>query len=415
MFYETADYTNNNGGDIEIGEIQEPLFKKRLDEIRQDVRASTSTWADLRRQYPPGGSCFEPLNFAVSSWSSIANEDVRGLGDDLDADEAYSQAAAMSAYGVDILSSALNGPTVDRELTQLANSLFATLCATLMDTRDRHRDSVTKAVAEKVDSFRHILDGLNNSPQTEDTSSRMESIERDEQSIDTREVPRHVKVEQQYNPTILQNEHRVSGSTMSNRWHPYSQGRSHSPDSQRAQQLRDSGVARRNLPTSLLDRPLLDIRLPTQYSAPLSALPDHPPTGSDSRRIRSGGVDSRSVASNPIRVVYRAKGQKTGEKVNRRTIINTALLKHGLPPSAVAKYINQVDLRTRKHYDNIWSHWVDWCDERGVDPTKRSEVNLAKRLREVDSAERKNSRIKPAVCSVWRAIEGDIYSKDPDC
>ncbi|KAJ2872599.1 hypothetical protein GGH93_003881, partial [Coemansia aciculifera] len=241
MVSETAGYTSKSSDDVEAGEIQESLFKKRLDEIRQDVRASTSTWADLRQQYPPGGSCFEPLNFAVSSWSSIANEDVRGLGDDLDADEAYSQAAAMSAYGVDILSSALNGPTVDRELTQLANSLFATLCATLMDTRDRHRDSVTKAVAEKVDSFRHILDGLNNSPQTEDTSSRMESIERDEQPIDTREVPRHVKVEQQYNPMILQNEHRVSGSTMSNRWHPYSQGRSHSPDSQRAQQLRDSG------------------------------------------------------------------------------------------------------------------------------------------------------------------------------
>ncbi|KAJ2493348.1 hypothetical protein IWW37_000632 [Coemansia sp. RSA 2050] len=124
-----------------------------------------STWADLRREYPPTKSCFEPLNFKVSSWSAIASEDVTGLADDLDADEAYSQAATMAAYGADMLSSSLNGPTVDRGLVLQASNLLATLCATLMDTRDRHRDSVSRAIAEKVGAFGRILDSLGNLPQ----------------------------------------------------------------------------------------------------------------------------------------------------------------------------------------------------------------------------------------------------------
>ncbi|KAJ2816006.1 hypothetical protein GGI24_005859, partial [Coemansia furcata] len=102
-----ADYNPRSGSDIEAGEIQEPLLQTRLDEIRQDVSASKSTWADLRQQYPPEKSCFEPLNFSVSSWSALTSGDATGLGDDVDADEVYSQAATMAAYGVDILCRAL--------------------------------------------------------------------------------------------------------------------------------------------------------------------------------------------------------------------------------------------------------------------------------------------------------------------
>ncbi|KAJ1816347.1 hypothetical protein LPJ60_005360 [Coemansia sp. RSA 2675] len=69
---------------------QVPLSQARLNDIRHDVRANASMWADLRQEYPPAKSCFEPLNFAVSSWSTIATEDATGLGDDIDADEAYS-------------------------------------------------------------------------------------------------------------------------------------------------------------------------------------------------------------------------------------------------------------------------------------------------------------------------------------
>ncbi|KAJ2872105.1 hypothetical protein H4R27_006682, partial [Coemansia aciculifera] len=239
MASETANCIRGISGAIEAGEIQEALSQTRLDEIRRDVRANTSTWAELRQRYPPEKSCFEPLNFTVSSWSAIANGDVTGLGDDLDADETYSQAATMAAYGVDVLSSALNGPTVDKKLTEQAKNLFATLCATLMDTRDRHRDSVTKAVAKKVEAFGRILDGLDSSPQTDDTPGRIETIKRDEQTIDTREVPYRDKVEQQNNKIPLEKEQHFSRPGTSDQRQSYSRGRSRSPDSRRQQQSRD--------------------------------------------------------------------------------------------------------------------------------------------------------------------------------
>ncbi|KAJ1924930.1 hypothetical protein LPJ71_000343 [Coemansia sp. S17] len=391
-----------------MGETQEPLLKTRLDEIRQDVRAHTSTWVDLRQQYPPGGSCFEPFNFLAISWSSISNEDVRGLGDDIDADEAYSQAAAMAAYGVEILSRALNGPTADRELTKLANNLFATLCATLMDTRDRHRDSVTKAVAEKVEAFSNILNRLNNSPQTEDTSSRMEGIERGGQLIDSHEMPRLIKVELENSPTIFKNEQRISGSSSRDQQYSYSRDRLSSPDSH--QQLCDHITAGSNLPG------LSGIEGPgySELYTHSSARPDHPPTGSSAGRVSADRADMNSVVNSPMAVVYQEKGEKTGVKLNRRLIIRTELLKHGLPGSAIDEYINHVDGEYRKYYDKMWNRWVEWCDRRGVDPTRKSVENLSERLSQVANAELTTSKIEPAVYSVWRAIEGDIQSRKVD-
>ncbi|KAJ2039553.1 hypothetical protein IW146_000009 [Coemansia sp. RSA 922] len=405
MIYETADHTKSSS-DVEMGETQEPLLKTRLDEIGRDVRAHTSTWVDLRQQYPPGGSCFEPFNFLAISWSSISNEDVRGLGNDIDADEAYSQAAAMAAYGVEILSRALNGPTVDRELTKLANNLFATLCATLMDTRDWHRDSVTKAVAEKVEAFSNILNRLNSTPQTEDASSRMEGIERGGQLIDSHEVPRPVKLELENSPTIFENEQRVSGSTTRDQQCSYSRGRSSSPDSQLL--LCDHITAGSNLPgLSEIEWPGCS-ELPTQSSA----RPDHPPTGSSARRVSADRADTGSVVNSPMTVVYRENGEKTGVKINRRLIIRTELLKHGLSESAIDEYINQVDGEYRKYYDKMWNRWVEWCDRRGVDPTRKSVENLSERLSQFDKAKLATSKLEPAVYSVWRAIEGDIQSRE---
>ncbi|KAJ2069304.1 hypothetical protein IW146_000010 [Coemansia sp. RSA 922] len=414
MIYEKSGNIKKNSNDVEAGEIQEPLLKTRLDEIRRDVRASKSTWTDLRQKYPPGGSCFEPFNFLAISWSAIAKEDARGLGDDLDTDVAYSQAAAMAAYGVDILSSALSGPTVDRELIKQANNLFATLCATLMDTRDRHRDSVTKAVAEKIEAFSNILNGLNNTPQTEDTSSRMEGVEREEQSIDSHEVPRHIKVEQQYSPTSPQNEYRVSRSTTRDQQYSYSRGRSRSPDSRRPQPLRDPGAAVTNLRTLRPSHSLQDSRLPTQYSALLSLTTDHLPTVSKKGKTSTGGAVKHPMTNNTCTVVYRAKGLKSGMKLNRRTIIHNALVKRKLPKSAIAEYIDRDDLVTRRFYDKSWNKWVDWCEERGVDPTRKSVENLSERLSQVANAELTTSKIEPAVYSVWRAIEGDIQSREAD-
>ncbi|KAJ2683226.1 hypothetical protein IWW39_005613, partial [Coemansia spiralis] len=157
---------------------QVSLSPARLDDIRRGVGVYKSTWADLRQEYPPAKSCFAPLNFRVSSWSGITTEDVTGLGNDIDADEAYSQAGAMLAYGLDIIRSAVDGPTVDKGLVLQAGDLLATLCATIMDTRDRHRDSVNKAVAEKIGAFGCILDNLGNLPPTGGTFHYLDGTER---------------------------------------------------------------------------------------------------------------------------------------------------------------------------------------------------------------------------------------------
>ncbi|KAJ2816055.1 hypothetical protein FBU31_006714, partial [Coemansia sp. 'formosensis'] len=189
----------------------------------------------------------------------------------------YSQAATVAAYGVDILSRALNGPTVDRELTEQANKLFATLCAALMDTRDRHRNSVTKAVSEKVGAFVCILDELNSPPHTGDTSSRMMNTEPEEQPIDTRVTPLLDKAEQLDVPMTPRSERRMSRSSARDMRRPNGRSRSRSPDCWRPQQLQNLDAARdNNLLRQRPDRHLPDIRLPTHYSAPKPAAPKHP-------------------------------------------------------------------------------------------------------------------------------------------
>ncbi|KAJ2067778.1 hypothetical protein GGI08_001200 [Coemansia sp. S2] len=345
MTMDLADCTRGNSDNAEDGKVKEPLSQIRLDEIRRDVTASASTWAALRQQYPPGESCFERLNFTVSSWSATVN-DVTGLGDDLDADEAYSQAAAMAAYGVDILSTALSGQTVDRKLAEQARKLFATLCATLMDTRDRHRCSINRAVVEKVGAFRRILGELDSPPQqTEDISSCSERTERDEQTEDTREAPLHDKVERQYSPMAHGNELQITGSSKNDRRHPYYQGRSQSPDLQQYQQSHDQRTIRRTSATSLLGRSLQDIRLSAQYSVPLPATP---------------------------KATHQAWASDEVINSSRQRVIRTALLRHGMSESSIVEYIDRHSRKTNYIFDKRWNGWVKWCDRLGIDPIKRS-------------------------------------------
>ncbi|KAJ2255013.1 hypothetical protein GGI13_001837 [Coemansia sp. RSA 455] len=108
----------------------EPLSKKRLDEIKLSIGVTKSTWSDLRQLYPPRQSDFAPL---------------KEFDDDLDVDEAYSQAATIAAYGVELLRIALSCPQIDRRLTRQTSRLLATLCSTLIDTRDQRRHTPRKA------------------------------------------------------------------------------------------------------------------------------------------------------------------------------------------------------------------------------------------------------------------------------
>ncbi|KAJ2809666.1 hypothetical protein FBU31_008157, partial [Coemansia sp. 'formosensis'] len=164
----------------------------------------------------------------------------------------------------------------DRKLTEQANKLFATLCATLMDTRDRHRNSVTKAVSEKVGAFIHILDKLDNSPPTVDMSNHTMSLEQGELTIDSLEEQRLDKAEKLGDQMTPHSERRMSRSSTRDMRRPNSRSRSHSPNFQRPQQLQDYDTAQDNLLKQRPDRYPPNIGLYTQYSALKSAAPKHP-------------------------------------------------------------------------------------------------------------------------------------------
>ncbi|KAJ2837490.1 hypothetical protein FBU31_001131 [Coemansia sp. 'formosensis'] len=111
--------------------------------------------AELREQYPPEQSCLAPLITTLSASEAVTGTEVTDLDAILMADSVYRQAAAMAAYGCEILNFSLDGVQVNRRRVKQASDIFAKLCATLTDTRDSHIDLVTRKFAEKVNACRH--------------------------------------------------------------------------------------------------------------------------------------------------------------------------------------------------------------------------------------------------------------------
>ncbi|KAJ2104580.1 hypothetical protein GGI16_002727 [Coemansia sp. S142-1] len=152
----------------------EPLSDSRLNTIKQGVRAFKSTWADLHEQYPPGQSDFAPLGPSAV-----------GMKSDFVVDEAYSQAATMAAYGVEILQKTLNRQNSNNEQVEIVVDLLATLCATLIDTRDKHRVASARAVKENVD----YLGTMSTMDLVSDSESESVDIEPSISSLTTHESP----------------------------------------------------------------------------------------------------------------------------------------------------------------------------------------------------------------------------------
>ncbi|KAJ1654956.1 hypothetical protein GGF38_004853, partial [Coemansia sp. RSA 25] len=100
----------DEGSDGEDGDSVEPLDWAHLDGIKRDVSDKASTWDSLRKQYPPGQSVFAPLSFSASRKAALTRAGVSALDDKLAVDKVYSQAAAMSAYVVELLRVALSSP-----------------------------------------------------------------------------------------------------------------------------------------------------------------------------------------------------------------------------------------------------------------------------------------------------------------
>ncbi|KAJ2051782.1 hypothetical protein GGI08_005178, partial [Coemansia sp. S2] len=140
--------------DSELDSIDSLVTTVRLDEIMLEISTTGSTWRELRKQYSPKQSAFEPLSFTASTWATFAKVGITGLDNDLAVDEAYSQTATMVAYSVELLRVALGGRQVNGKRVKQVGNILTTLCASLSDTRDRHRVAISKTLADKANAYR---------------------------------------------------------------------------------------------------------------------------------------------------------------------------------------------------------------------------------------------------------------------
>ncbi|KAJ2062298.1 hypothetical protein GGI17_002536 [Coemansia sp. S146] len=148
------EYLSLYSSDDGLDDIDEPVTKASLDVIMCEVSTIGSTWADLRKQYSPKQPAFEPLSFNTITWAAFAKAGTTGLDNDIVVDEAYSQAATMVAYGVELLRVALSGPEIHRSRIIKVGNMLTTLCASLSDTRDQHRVVLSKMLVDKVNAYR---------------------------------------------------------------------------------------------------------------------------------------------------------------------------------------------------------------------------------------------------------------------
>ncbi|KAJ2757236.1 hypothetical protein GGI19_000170 [Coemansia pectinata] len=333
------------------GSAVEPISQTRLDEIKQDVRASKSTWASLRELYPPGESGFAPLSFTASTWTAITSAGATGLDDNLVADEVYSQAATMAAYGVELLGNALHSTVVDRHLANLASKLLAILCATLIDTRDRRRDVVFSMVEERIDAFQQVH-GVEESSEAESSDmleqdTHVESMHHVEQLRTGDNASQHV------GPVTRQQGKRAEGSDTTERSHPYSQNGSRSSAFRQQQPRCGKRVALNNVATALQNEAN---SLPTNVAGVVdnehtcSSVDDNAPNTTLSQRWPLG--------------------------LERQNIIRVALSRQGRSESAITAHINQFGKGTNRAYDSVWRYWAAWCSKRALDPAKRSDASL---------------------------------------
>ncbi|KAJ2840499.1 hypothetical protein FBU31_000364 [Coemansia sp. 'formosensis'] len=336
----------------------EPLSKKRLDEIIQSIGATKSTWSDLRQLYPPRQSDFAPRI---------------ELDDEFDVDEAYSQAATMSAYGVELLRVALGCHQVDRRLTRQTSHLLASLCASLLDTRDRRRRARTTHGNSKPEDEglnKHAKQGIELKP-----SSQIERT--DSPCINKR------KGAEYWDSSYSSSESSDSGSTYSN-----TRRRRHVKHAKQS----DTCIVRD-----------IDSTENVSVTAPIVLAPeDSACKGGDTSATNSDVEDESDVVI----------GQGQVERLNRRVVIRNAFLSHGLSELDGIAYYNRWTKDTNYTYDGVWNRWVVWCDKRGLNPTVRSEEDLATYISDIAMSKTSATRMRIVARSVWSVVDGTALPND---
>ncbi|KAJ2840708.1 hypothetical protein FBU31_000188, partial [Coemansia sp. 'formosensis'] len=332
------------GADLDEPDAVEPLAHMRLDEIKRDVGVFKSTWESLREQYPPGKSDFAPLSFTASKWAAIASTDAKGLSDDLEIDEAYSQSAAMTAYGVELLRKALSGPQVNRRLTTQVLSLLSTLCAMLTDSQCRHRAKVTRAVGEMVESFKRAR-STNEDPPAVSTNvykraKQSEPIPPRERPTRTNELSHRDNAGYLVSPMSSTHGQRAGRTDTSLRSPAYDREYSSSAEplqlslshtrtselnytetAQNSHLTRQTSVSAQSLETD---------------DSPLAATPCY----TVSNPLRSGGIASTPPASTTKLPNIRVLERGVPKELHRQYIIREALLRWGWTTPAIDAYFD---------------------------------------------------------------------------
>ncbi|KAJ2108113.1 hypothetical protein GGI16_001263 [Coemansia sp. S142-1] len=350
----------------------EPLSKKRLDEIKLSIGATKSTWSDLRQLYPPRQSDFAPL---------------KEFDDDLDVDEAYSQAATMAAYGVELLRIALSCPQIDRSLTRQTSRLLATLCSTLIDTRDQRRHTPSKGLNLKREDR-----GIHKPTKRHDDSKPRKREARVDSSFSNKRERTYCPEHPSLSSSL--------GSIPSDTDSLYSDSGCQRPV--RRAKRKKRGTPRNNA-----------FKNDVEFTAPIDLAPV--PSGEgDNVPEEDAGNDGDTSASDadvedePDIIL----GQGRVMKLHRRVLIRNALMQHGLSEADSIAYFNRWTKVTNNTYNCVWNRWVAWCGKRGLDATKRSEERLTTFISESTKSKSSAMSIRIVARSVWSIIDGTALLKD---
>ncbi|KAJ1924450.1 hypothetical protein LPJ71_000519 [Coemansia sp. S17] len=345
-------------------ETVEPLSRERIGEIKRDVCAKKSTWATLRKQYPPGKSALAPLSLSDRGRADLAVVGVTDMDTNLAIDEAYSQAATMAAYGVELLSIALSSPEIDRRRVRQAKDAITTLCATLIETRSRRRNVVTKMIEERVANFKN--------------ASRV-----DRESDSTSGTNLCEQSRQPRSPTVEQS--RVSA----------------------AQQ--DCSTPNTRLPAQapdIFDNPQARERVETIADANVLPTVSTPVNAAGESTSRAGSTSIADLPVEPGEAHSLAIEQKPTTSLCRQEVIRDALLRQGMSGSDIVTYFNQFSNESRRDYDSVWKRWVIWCGEQGLDPLKRSIVHLETYTLQTNKSKGHTKRMACVIKGIWSIVEG---------
>ncbi|KAJ2840285.1 hypothetical protein FBU31_000540 [Coemansia sp. 'formosensis'] len=358
----------------EFDERIEPLTIERISEINRVASAKKSTWATLRKQYPPGNSMFVPLRLSDRERTSLAAVGVTTMDADLAIDEAYSQAAIMAAYGVELLRMALSGRNTDRRRIRQASNIFTTLCGTLMDTRYCRRNAVTKMIEARVASYKHTLDGGR-------ASSSITSTGPYEMSR-----PNGIPIKQQSPNSDLSAVQR-DGLVPSTRLPAQSPGASD------------------NRQALIREEPATVTTLPPAVPSPVSTAVEC--------ASETGNTPIVDLIVEPTEVRDTTPDPIPTISYSRQDVICDALLRQGVSESGVGTYFKQRSIGTNRDHDSVWKRWVDRCAIQNLDLLKRSVSHLDIYISEGNWTEGHICKMRAVVQGVWTIVEGQPAPAGP--